>query len=327
VASVSVVVPVHDGEAYLERCLAAIALSIPPPVEIIVAADGCSDGSIAIAARAGARVVSLTGGPRGPAVARNRGAAAAAGDLVCFVDADVVVGPETIARLVEAVRGDAAVAAAFGSYDARPADDAIVSRYRNLLHHFVHQHARVEAQTFWAGCGVVRRSVLLAVGGFDEAYTRPSIEDIELGGRLRAAGHRVLLRADAQATHLKAWTFRAMIRTDIFDRAVPWTRLIVRKGHIPRDLNLDLTSRSSALAVWIALAAIPAALVVPRLWWLGVFSIAALLVLNRRLYGLFLRQGGAWFALCAASLHALYLLYSSAVFALVSIGGDKGIRG
>ena len=58
----------------------------------------------------------------------------------------------------------------------------MVSQYRNLLHHFVHQHGHAEASTFWAGCGAIRRAAFDAVGGFDAArFPRPSIEDIELG--------------------------------------------------------------------------------------------------------------------------------------------------
>ena len=75
-----------------------------------------------------------------------------------------------------------------------PRLQGVVSQYRNLLHHFVHQHGNSEASTFWAGCGAIRRSVFEEMGGFDEQrFPTPSIEDIELGYRLRQAGHRILL--------------------------------------------------------------------------------------------------------------------------------------
>ena len=82
----------------------------------------------------------------------------------------------------------------------------MVSQYRNLLHHFVHQEGNPEASTFWAGCGAVRRAAFDAVAGYDEArFRRPSIEDIELGYRLRRAGYRIRLDRDLQCTHLKRW--------------------------------------------------------------------------------------------------------------------------
>jgi len=78
----SLIVPFHRGLPFLERSLAALA-SRPDGTELIVAADGAVDDCRAIAARYGARVIEIDG-PRGPAVARNRAAAEAAGDVLGF---------------------------------------------------------------------------------------------------------------------------------------------------------------------------------------------------------------------------------------------------
>ena len=180
----SVIVPVHNGGEDLQRCLQGLAVSTRPPDEIIVVDDGSTDDSAAHAAALAARVVATTAGPRGPAYARNRGAEAATGDVLVFVDADVVVHADTLARIEAVLLGEPEVAALFGSYDDDPPARSAASLYKNLLHHHVHQHGEREAGTFWAGCGAVRRAVFLAAGGFDESYSRPSIEDIELGVRL-----------------------------------------------------------------------------------------------------------------------------------------------
>ena len=85
----------------------------------------------------------------------------------------------------------------------------LVSQYRNLLHHFVHQQGDPEASTFWAGCGAVRRDAFDAVGGFDDgAFRRPSIEDIELGYRLRGGRATASASTAVSGTHLKRWTLR-----------------------------------------------------------------------------------------------------------------------
>ena len=89
------------------------------------------------------------------------------------------------------------------------------------------------ATTFWSGCGAVRRSLFLDMGGFDESYARPCIEDIELGARLTRSGHAIVLRKSMQVTHLKKWTFWSMLKSDIWDRAVPWTNLVLREGKLP----------------------------------------------------------------------------------------------
>jgi GT2 family glycosyltransferase len=319
----SVIVPVHNGGEDLQRCLQGLAASTRPPDEVIVVDDGSTDDSAAHAAALAARVVATTAGPRGPAYARNRGAEAATGDVLVFVDADVVVHADTLARIEAVLLGEPEVAALFGSYDDDPPARSAASLYKNLLHHHVHQHGEREAGTFWAGCGAVRRAVFLAAGGFDESYSRPSIEDIELGVRLRQAGHRIRLCPEVQATHLKRWTLASLWRTDIFARAVPWTRLILRQGRLSSDLNLDWRGRLSAVAAWalfgctLLLVGLGLVGAVPLVVWpgLGVLLLtASLAALNADLYGFFFRRGGARFALLAAALHSAYLLYSSLVF-------------
>ena len=314
----SVVIPAFRAARHLPRCLAALAASTLPPGEVIVVDDGSTDGTRDLARSAGARVVTTPGGPVGPAAARNLGAAQARGDVLIFVDADVAVHPETLGRLQAVLREHPDVAAVFGSYDDTPDHAGFVSQYRNLLHHFVHQQGRREASTFWAGCGAIRRRVFVEAGGFDERYRRPSIEDIELGGRLRAGGHRVWLRPEIQAVHLKPWTLRQTVRSDIVDRAIPWTRLILAQGQLPSDLNTGMRSRLSAAAVWLAVAAVPVAMAWPPALGAAGAAGLALALLNAPLYRFFLRRRGARFALGAAALHALYLLYSSAVFAGMS---------
>lgn len=234
-----------------------------------------------------------------------------------FLDADVAVHRNTVERIAAVLGAHPEVAAVFGSYDDKPAAGTFVSRYRNLLHHFVHQHGRQEASTFWGGCGAVRRTAFLAVGGFNEEFRRASIEDIEFGGRLRYRGERVWLCRDVLVRHLKRWTFTSVLRSDIFDRAVPWTRLILQRGQLPSDLNTAMRSRMSAAAAWALVLSLPLSAVSPLMLGIGGASIISLAALNRRLYKLFFGRGGIRFACTAVAMHVLYLLYSSAVFSVM----------
>jgi glycosyltransferase involved in cell wall biosynthesis len=320
----SVVVPVHNGGADLRACLQAIAASSRKADEVIVVDDCSSDGAAGCAIEFSAQVVRVSVGPCGPAFARNQGARQASGDVIVFVDADVQVHADALDQFEHAFRDDAALAAAFGSYDDEPSAPGRVSRFKNLLHHYVHQHGTREAETFWAGCGAVRREVFASLGGFSEDYRRPSIEDIEFGARLREAGHRVQLRPEILCTHRKQWTFLSLLRTDIFARAIPWTRLILRQGRLPSGLNTDGKSRWSAVLAWLlVLGAIlcPVSAAFGFRWFalavagFGFATVAALCAINRRLYRFFFGHGGLGFGVSATALHVLYLLYSSAVFA------------
>ncbi len=253
----SIIVPVHNGSSYLDRCLEAIRKSEFPGYECIVVDDGSTDDTRAIAESYGVTLVSLPYGPHGPAYARNAGAQAATQDILFFVDADVLIRPDTLGQIVETFQTDPDLAALFGSYDENPAAPNFVSQYKNLAHHFVHQRGHADAATFWSGCGAIRRAIFNRLGGFDAArYPRPSIEDIELGSRLKAAGYRIKLDRSLQVKHLKKWTLGGLIKCDLIYRAVPWTKLLFERRDIPNDLNLQLSQRISSLLLCALLALI-----------------------------------------------------------------------
>jgi hypothetical protein len=251
--TVSVVIPVHNAAAHLERCLTALSRSTYDRYECIVVDDGSTDASPQVARRHGARVIALAGN-HGPAYARNRGSEAAQGDVLLFIDADVCVHSGTVGAVARAFAGDPGLAALMGSYDDQPGDPSFLSQYKNLFHHYVHQHGREEASTFWSGCGAMRRALFLELGGFNEGYAKACIEDIELGFRLRKAGHRIRLEKGIQATHLKRWDFVNLVITDLFRRGVPWVALMLRDRREVRDLNLTWDMRVSTVLTYLLVA-------------------------------------------------------------------------
>lgn len=316
--SISVLIPVRNGGEGLRLCLEALLAGDRRPDQLLVMDDGSTDGSPELAARLGATVLHGHSETGNAAHVRNLGARTARGDLLVFLDADVVVHPDTLASLERHFLADPLLDGLFGSYDDAP-PGSLVSRYKNLEHHYVHQHARRDTASFWTGCGALRREAFLAVGGFNERYHGAAIEDIDLGWRLRRAGYRLLLCPEVQGTHLKQWTFWNLVHTDILHRAAPWTLLLLRAGALPNDLNLTWNSRLSALLAWAALVGLFAAFWQP--WSLAAAGVGllGLFALNAPLYALFLRRGGPALALAGFGLHALYFLYSSATFVLVAL--------
>jgi glycosyltransferase involved in cell wall biosynthesis len=322
--SISVIIPVYNGRGYLEECLDAMRASSCTPCEIIVVDDASTDDSGGIAHRHGATVLQL---PRqsGPAAARNYAAQRARGEVLFFVDADVVVNSDAVARVARCLAENADVVAVFGSYDDNPAAPNLVSQFRNLLHHFVHQHSRREAKTFWAGCGAIRREIFHEVRGFDaQRYPRPSVEDIELGLRIAKRGYRILLDKELQAKHLKCWGWRSWLKTDISQRAIPWSQLILETARLPSDLNLQVTHRASALlvgllTVFLFLLFLHALSVVtaPTSAALAVGLVAilvSLLLLNHEFYAFLRRTRGIKFLVGSIPLHFLYYFYSGVTF-------------
>lgn len=318
--SLSVVVPATDAPATLERCRRAIRAAVDPPEEVIVI-----DGPAELSASA----------------ARNLGARRARGDVVVFVDADVEVHRDAFRRMRAAFGAEPSITALYGSYDDTPGSGRTVSSFRNLLHHHVHHVSAGPADTFWSGLGAIRRSQFLEVGGFDESrFPHPSIEDIELGDRVRDRGGTIVLDPSIQGTHLKIWTLRSMLWTDFARRGVPWVALQVRNRRASDALNCGWRHRFSAMAWATGGAATAAGAPVLVLLMLGV-----LLSLNGSFYRLLLRRQGVLRGTLGVGLHGLHHLTAIAAVpvgiaaglwtssrstppspAVASVSGDGGLR-
>lgn len=309
----SFIVPFHHGLPALARCLAALD-PLPPESELIIAADGARDDCRQLASEHRARLIEIDD-PSGPAVARNIAAAAAIGDVLIFVDADVVVSRTGLARMTRTLLEQTETAAVFGCYDEWPAEPGFISQFRNLSHSFIHRSSAIKARTFWAGFGSVRRDAFHAIGGFDERFGRPSVEDIDFGYRLTEAGYAVVLDSTCSACHLKRWTFRSAIVSDVRDRGIPWTQLILKYGELSDDLNLRVEHRWSVVLAYLAMGSLIWAPYDARSLVNIPFLMVGLTLLNRRYYRFFHQKRGAWFAARVWLLHVLHHLCNGLSFA------------
>lgn len=248
--SVSIVIPFQGPLDLLQQCLSALASQTLPPCEVILCIDGEAKG-VEESIKGQNITICSTNKTSGPAVARNKGATLATGDILLFIDADVVCPPNLVEYVQNFFSNNRDIAAIFGSYDDEPSAPDFFSQYRNLLHHYVHQRSNRDARTFWAGCGAIRRNVFNAIGGFSERYKKPAAEDIEMGYRLYENGHKIVLCRDMKVKHLKVWNFKSILLTDLFIRSLSWSRLLIgyRSRYI-NDLNMDIRSLMCMLIVF-----------------------------------------------------------------------------
>lgn len=316
--SVSVVMPMFNAERHIERCLAPLlAMQAAGEVlEIIVVSDCATDRSEELVRQH--PQVRLLRTPRqgGPGVARNLGVETARGDYAWFVDSDVVLADDA-ARVLRSVLELERPAAVIGSYDDTPDAGNFLSQYKNLVHHYYHHRGLRRASTFWAGCGAVRRELFQGLGGFDAAaYPYPSIEDIELGYRIVAAGGEIVLERRLQGKHLKEWRFANLVHTEVLRRAIPWSRLMLSRRTATRDLNVSTGERARAALAGLATAATILALPGVVGAWIPALLLAVCAAANQEITRFFLRKRGAWFALRAFLFHQFYYLYSAASYAI-----------
>ncbi len=311
---ISVIIPVFNGEKTLDRCLQALLSGSLTPDEIILVDDQSADNTPEIARQYPLKYYRTERQSFSPA-ARNLGIKNARGDILIFLDSDVVVHENTVEKIRSAFITHPELAAVFGSYDDQPPEKNLVSQFRNLLHHYVHQHARKEASTFWTGCGAVRAQVFNEIGQFETG--QDGMKDIEFGYRMKSAGYTIHLRRDILVTHLKRWTLLSMVRTDIFLRAAPWTTLLLEKASQKNDLNIGRSERLAAVFSFLALIGWPFALLHPGFLGLTLLNTLGLIWLKKDLIRFYYDQGGLGLLLSAFFLYQFYLLYSSVTFAVV----------
>jgi GT2 family glycosyltransferase len=307
--ALSVIVPVYNSLQELKLCLAALNKSDYENFEVIIVDDGSTEPVEPLVAAYKFKYLKLSG-PLGPARARNRGVEIASNPYVVFIDADVCVHKDTLERFADAFAETPDTAAVLGSYDESPWHTNFFSQYKNLFHHYVHQGGDGETGTFWSGCGAMRRDIFLAFGGFDEArYRRPAIEDIELGTWIKGAGYKVILDRRIQAKHLKRWTFWSVLKTDIFDRGIPWIRLMWRAGVPANTLNAVPSQRLSVVLAYLTLMLLPLAIIWPFASAIAALCVLCVSLLNLDFYRYFLTRRGVWFTLRVLPLHWLYFSY------------------
>jgi glycosyltransferase involved in cell wall biosynthesis len=277
----TVIVPATVQAPTLPRCLAAVEAAGPD--EVLVADEP-----------AGAT----------PALARNLAAERATGDVLVFVDADVVIHRDALDRIRGRLR-DPALDAVFGSYDAAPEAPGAISGFRNLLHHHVHHAGAGRAESFWTGLGAVRRAVFDSAGRLDPQ--RRYLEDVELGARLVQAGARIELDPAIQGTHLKRYTLASMLHVDTVERAIPWVDLMLA-GRAPRGaLNAGARHRAAALLALASTLLLARRRPLPALAALGAFA-----ALNADLYATIARSRGPAEAGAAVPLHVLHHVSATA---------------
>jgi GT2 family glycosyltransferase len=307
----SVVVPVCDAASTLGRALEAILASELPrdSFELIVVDDVSSDGSDIVASRYADTVVRLTGRRSGPAYVRNRGAELASGDLVAFVDADVQVRPDTLPILLTHLRDCPHVDAVSASFDDNPAALNFVSQYWNLLLHFSEERHAGRVAHFSSGCGVVRRSVFVSVGMFDEwLFGLGGMSGLEMGHRLMSAGHNVLLSREALVTSLKRWSPRSVI-AEVWQRSSLLTRSLgyqPTRARVPSEIVFALSRTLTAVLAVIGAVALSASFAYEVNRPLeGFIAIGLILLVNFPVHRFYTKHRGLTFAILAVPFHLI----------------------
>ncbi len=211
---ISVVLPVRNGAATIAAQLEALAAQdYSATYELIVVDDRSTDATREIVRRHAARfaalhIVDTAAPPRtrnGSAAARNRGAAAACGDLLAFCDADDVVASGWLTALAAAAPGGELIA---GALDTDRLNPEPIRKWQRAPS-WQRRSQGLEPRFTTASCAVWVRP-FNALDGFDESH--PGAEDEDLARRARRAGYRLQAAPEAVVAYRYRTSLRATAR-------------------------------------------------------------------------------------------------------------------
>ena len=274
--------------------------------------DASTDDTAALARKRGCKVVSMDR-QSGPAAARNAGARAADGDIFFFVDGDIVVPPQALS-LVNNALTDVDADAVVGILSREATFERFQNTYENLYMHYMYARYEDTIPIFYTSAAAIEPRVFEETGGFDEHYTTPGIEDMAFGRRLLADGRTVRFLRELAVTHRKEFALSHLLRVN-FRKAVGTTRLMLRsRGDGWREKPVSsgwgflLCIPLAPLALSGVAASVP--LASPPLLAGSSALLLITLVLNRGFLGFLRREKGVGFVLASLPLFwANFLIY------------------
>lgn len=252
---ISIVIPAYNAMRTIDLCLDSLLgqLDVVDRYEIVFVDDCSTDET---AAHLDARIARLPPGSprvrlirqaqnRGPATARNVGAAAAQGEIVIFTDSDCELDPHWLREMTRPM-DDPSIAAVKGAYRTR--QQPLMARFAQA--EFEERYRLLEAHEYidvvFSYSAAIRKSIFDAVGGFDTSFPKADNEDTDLSWKIAGAGHRIKFAPAAIVYHRHPDTFSNYMRKK-FSRAY-WRACVYRRfpekavkdSYTPQGLKLQI---------------------------------------------------------------------------------------
>lgn len=222
---ISVIVPMYNSQKTIALTIDSVLNSDCNDYEIIIVDDGSVDRSVEIASEYPVQLIKLDRNG-GPAKARNIGASRAKGDLLFFVDSDVVLRPDTLSKLAETIESED-IHAVVGIYQKEPLNKGFFQKFK-ALHNWNYSKVRHREiyphSVFSSFCAMIKKDVFDDIGGFDIIYSSNDVEDYEIGRRLIDKGYNLVRHSGVEVAHhfpsfskgVRIYISRAFLWTDLF---------------------------------------------------------------------------------------------------------------
>lgn len=323
---ISIVIPTFNSEKYMPALLDSVFKTGIDDMEVIIVDDRSTDNTVEVVKKYPVILIELEKNS-GPATARNVGVMAAKGDIIFFLDSDVIVLDGTIKEVKDHFDKNPSANCVIGICSTKPLNNGFVPHYMAMFE-YIHLIGTKDdlVSVFAPRCGAVRKDFFEKTGGYSEMYKGADVEDFEFARRVYKTD-RITLNRKMMVIH-KFATFRQAVR-NYFRRTVMWVHLFFREKRLD---NAGPTAPGNGIA------AICAFLSFLSLFFVPVFSQAAyifpalliiFLTANMKWWIFMRREAGIMFAV-----RALFLNYMlgidimiAAIYGVMSYPFKKGFEG
>jgi len=314
---ISIVIPTYNASRFMPALLESIFNQAVNDMEVIIVDDCSTDNTVEIVTKYPVRIIQMETNA-GPARARNRGVNEAEGDIIFFLDSDVLVLEGTIKEVEEYFKNNPDVQCIIGICATTPLNSGFVPTYMAMFEYIHLIGQQYDAVSVFAPrCGAIKKDFFLAIGGYDEQYKGADVEDFELARRINKKDS-IILNPKLQVRHQFA-DFRQALKI-YFKRTVMWVHLFFREKKLD---NAGPTSPSNGIAAICAFSSFLSLLLMPFVGfahYLFVFLAVPYLLSNLKWWNFMRREAGLLFSVRALALN--YLLgieiMISALYGVVS---------
>lgn len=307
----SIIIPTFNSERTLEQCLQAVRSSFYQDRELIVVDDGSKDKTVSIAEKYAGLVVSQ-GKHQGRSYARKSGIEKAKGEILVFIDSDVVIKQDTLTTIADYFSVHPEVDALTGLLSKEHPNADYFSQYKNLYMNYTFSRLLERVNFLYGSLFAVRRRALIPYG-----HEVKIADDTEFGQRLTAEGKRIDFLKGLEVLHLKKYNFFSLVKND-FLIPFDWASIFIRhKGW--RELGKNQTGylhspKEQLVSVILA----------PLIFFSAFLSLRPLVVLtltwfflNLRFFRFLTREKGFIFGLASVG----FTLFDHLVMALGILAG------
>ena len=248
---ISIIIPSFNPNlATFADCLKSINSSRLKPLEVIIV-DDASQIKYPKKIESTYKIIKNKTN-KGPAYSRNKGAKEARGDILCFIDSDVEINPDTLDKITEKFKNDT-LTAVQTIYSTESPIRNFISQYHNLYQRYNYSIIKSSyINALSAYCFAIKKDIFFGLGGFDEKVKDPSTEDLNLGIKLSFRNYKIFLAKDIEVKHLAYFNIQKIFKRK-FIMGRDWANYFL-KDQKTRSLKLINTNHPSNLKLSIAVS-------------------------------------------------------------------------